>query len=98
MRRTTALRIVRVQEAGSTSATDEVVFDYAIQQQVLLLTHDSNTIRGLYYARLLKGVAVPGLFLVENAKAIGKVIDSLELIVSGSRQDEWLGTIRYLPF
>jgi hypothetical protein len=44
--------------------------------------------RGYFYERLNAALSVPGLFLVHGTEPIGKVIETLELIILASDTDE----------
>ena len=78
-------------------ADDMSVLSYAAEHGYIVITHDVNTLRGLYYERLEKGQPVPGVFLIHKDTPIGTVIDSLQLIVQASDESEWAGKIEYLP-
>lgn len=54
--------------------------------------------RGYFYDRVNADLPTSGLFLVHGTKPVGEVIDTLELILLASEEDEWSGEIRYLPF
>jgi hypothetical protein len=72
--------------------------EWAAQHDYIVLTHDVNTMRGYFYDRVNAGLPTSGLFLVHGTKPVGEVIDTLELILLASEEDEWSGKIRYLPF
>ncbi len=97
-RRVSNISIIRVQDTELQGKSDDDVLAWAAAQNYIVLTHDVNTLRGLYYERLNANLPIPGLFLVHSSTPIADVIESLELIVSASLPDEWAGDIRFLPF
>ena len=89
--------LARIQDTELAGKADTVILEWATQHNYFVLSHDVNTMRGYFYARVNAGLAVPGLFLVHNTKPVGDVIDSLELIILASDEAEWAGELRYLP-
>jgi hypothetical protein len=90
--------IMRIQDTDLAGEPDTLVLEWAAQHNYIVLSHDVNTMPGYFYERLKANLPVPGLFLVHLDKPIGEVIDTLELILSASQEEEWPGDIRYLPF
>ena len=88
----------RTQDTEIASADDFRLLDYAAHQGYILLTHDVNTLRGIFYQRMTAGLPVPGVFLIHKQTAVGRVVEALELIILASEQIEWDGKIRYVPF
>lgn len=97
LRRYSTIVIVRAQDTALRSQPDELVFDYAITQEYLILTHDVNTMSQLFYARLNEGNPVPGLFLIAERQTISNIIELIILIASVSLYEEWAGRLTYLP-
>lgn len=89
--------LTRIQDTELAGKADTVILEWTAQHNYFVLSHDVNTMRGYFYARVNAGLAVPGLFLVHNTKPVGDVIDSLELIILASDEAEWVGELRYLP-
>lgn len=87
----------RVQDTEIEGEPDPKVLDYAFENEMVLLTHNVNTIRGLYYEKLSNGENVPAIFLIHSNKAIGDVLDSLELIVLTTELEDWSGQLHYIP-
>ena len=91
------VEIVRVQDTEISGKADPHVLDWAAANGFVLLTHDINTMRGLWYSRVERGLRVPGLLLVHATDPIGPVVYSLELILLASDDGEWESKIEYLP-
>jgi hypothetical protein len=71
LRRLPDANIVRVQDAGLTSADDPTVLDWAAHEARVLLTHDANTLTAFAYERIARGLAMPGVFEVSLKVPIG---------------------------
>jgi len=97
-RRMPEVELLRVQDTELASQPDTMILEWAAHHGYIVLTHDVNTMRGYFYARVEANLPVPGLFLAHGDSLVGQVIDTLELILRASEQSEWQGTITYLPF
>ncbi len=97
-RRVPDVDITRIQDTELAGEPDTLILEWAAQHGYIVLTHDVNTMRGYFYDRVNNELPTPGLFLVHGTKPVGEVIDTLELILLASEEDEWSGEIRYLPF
>ncbi len=62
----------------------------------ILLTHDASTITKYAYDRVTS-IPMPGVFEVNRAAPIGRVIEDLLLIAECSLEGEWENQVRYLP-
>jgi hypothetical protein len=96
-RRIPEASFTRVQDTEIAGADDSRVLEYAAEQGYIVLTHDVNTMRGYFYARVKADLPVPGLFLVHKQIPIGEVVDVLELIILASDESEWDGKAIYVP-
>lgn len=90
--------IIRIQDTELASKPDTLILEWAAQRGYIVLSHDVNTMRGYFYERVNAGLPVPGLFLVQGTEPIGRVIETLEIILLASEASEWEGEIRFLPF
>jgi hypothetical protein len=61
------------------------------------LTHDRATMPDFAYDCLFKGQQMSGLFVINDRMPIRQAIDELLLLIACSEQDEWKGTVLYLP-
>jgi hypothetical protein len=96
-RRNPDLDLVRVQDAGLSSAADPVVLEWAAQEERVLLTHDVTTITRYAYDRIRQGKPMPGVFEVSRDVPIRIAIEDILLLAECSLEDEWEGQVRYLP-
>ena len=91
------LDIKRIQDIGLSGVEDWVVLDYALKENLILLTHDAETIPRFAYEREKAGQNIPAIFIIKQDILISHVIEEILLIYECSKYDEWLGKIFYLP-
>ena len=97
LRRQPNLDIVRVQDAGLSSADDPTVLEWAAQEGRVLLTHDVSTITKYAYERVRAAQPMPGVIEVSETVPIGQAIEDILLLAECSLDDEWEGQVHYLP-
>lgn len=97
-RRSPQLDIVRVQDAGLTSADDPTVLRWAAIEQRVLLTHDVTTMTRHAYDLVRAREPMAGVLEVRRSVPVGQAIDEILLAAECSTPDEWRGQVRYLPF
>lgn len=91
------LDIVRVQDVGLSGQHDRVVLAWAAQEGRVLLTHDVSTMKTYAYERSSAGLAMPGVFVVNQALAISQAIEAIVLVATCSLAGEWEGQVCHLP-
>ena len=96
-RRFPELDIVRVQDVGLRTFRDELVLEFAAEENRILLTHDVSTMRASAVARLREGKPMTGVFEIPQDLPIRRAIDEIVMIGECSRDDEWTGMIVFLP-
>lgn len=84
LRRDLMIDIMRVQDAGLTTADDPTVLEWAAQTGRVLLTHDVVTITYYAYERVRAGQSMPGVFEVSRTIPLAQVIDDIILIAECS--------------
>jgi Domain of unknown function (DUF5615) len=67
--------IVRAQDVGLAGSDDEVILQWAADQNRLLLTHDVSTITAAAYRRIMKGDPMPGVFEVNRGVPVRETQD-----------------------
>jgi hypothetical protein len=97
LRRNPRLDIVRIQDAGLSGASDEVVLEWATNEGRILLTHDVSTLTRSVYERVNAHLPMPGVFEVGRGVTVRTAIEDILLLVEVSRPKEWEGQILYLP-
>lgn len=96
-RRVPSAEFIRAQDTDLMGRPDPEVLAYAIEHDLILLTHDVRTMRGFFYERVANNLPVPTLFLIQGNTPVGRVIDDLELILLISDPSEWEGQATYIP-
>lgn len=91
------IHMLRVQDVGLSRAPDPLVLKWAAQHQLVLLTHDVNTVPGYAYARVTAGLPMPGVFAIPDKTEVGKAIDRIVLLAEGSLDGEWENQVRFMP-
>lgn len=82
---------------GLRTQEDAVVLDWAATTGRVLLTHDAQTMPARAYGRVQNMLPMPGVFVVPQDEAIGRIIEDLILLAECSREGEWEGQVHYLP-
>lgn len=89
--------IVRVQDAGLSGYDDPDVLQWAATEGRVLFSHDVNTMTHHAYQRILKGLFMPGLWVVRRRLSLGRVIADVCDIAALSEEGEYEGRVMYLP-
>jgi predicted nuclease of predicted toxin-antitoxin system len=86
-----------VRDFGYERRSDTEVLELAASQQLIVVSHDVNTMSAAAYDRMRAGQPMAGLLLVRQLQAMAPVIESLVMIWAGSEDDEWRDVVTYLP-
>ncbi len=92
-----AIDILDVKQSALRGMKDPQLLELAAEQGRIVISHDRRTMTHHYRERLAAGKSSPGLFIVRQRVAIGEILESLLLIWSASRPEEWHNGIHYLP-
>jgi hypothetical protein len=84
-------------DAGLEGILDPEVLGLAAAEGRILVSHDTSTLPVHFAARARLGLKSPGVLLTLQSADIGEVIESLQIIWSASREEEWIDQIHYLP-
>ena len=91
------LDLVRVQDVGLQEVDDPAILTWAAQNNRIVITHDRATMPDFAYERLVKKEAMTGLFVVNDRISIRQAIDEILLLENCTEQEEWKGTVWYIP-
>jgi predicted nuclease of predicted toxin-antitoxin system len=89
--------IVRVQDVGLRSADDPTILEWAANEGRILLTHDISTVPDFAHKRVAQGLPMPGVFIINTALPMARVIDDISLGAEASEAAEWQNRVIYLP-
>jgi len=97
LRREPAIEFIRVRDIGMHERSDVEVLAYAAEHQLIVVSHDVNTMPANAYTRIRAGAPVAGLLMVKQSDPVGMVIDDLILIWPASEAEEWQSVVGFLP-
>jgi hypothetical protein len=84
-------------DAGLEGLPDAKVLEIAAGEGRVLVSHDKRTMPVHFAARIKLGLRSPGVLLAVPRATVGEVVESLLIIWSSSRVEEWVDQIHYLP-
>lgn len=76
---------------------DPEVLQYAADEELILLTHDVNTMPGHATDRLNAGLSFPGLFLVRQRVPVLMAINNILTIWADSNVGQWRDRVEFFP-
>lgn len=85
VRREPAIEFIRAHNIGMHERSDAEVLAYAAEHQMLVISHDVNTMPANAYTHIRAGAPMAGLLMVKQSDPVGMVIDDLILIWSASK-------------
>jgi predicted nuclease of predicted toxin-antitoxin system len=97
LRREPALEFRRVHDVGLHESPDTAVLEYAAAHQLIVVSHDVNTMPAAAHARMRVGLPIAGLLRVQQSDPVARISDDLLLIWSASEAEEWRNTVSFLP-
>jgi hypothetical protein len=95
-RREPSVSFIESFEVGSNGKDDLTVLEIAAGDGRILVSHDVRTMPG-HFRTFIARQESPGLILVPQRAALGRVIDDLVLLWLASDDHEWINQICYLP-
>ena len=98
LRREPAIEFIRAHDVGMHERSDAAVLEYAAEHQMIVVSHDVNTMPANAYTRIRAGMPGTGLLMVKQSDPVGMIIDDLMLIWSASEAEEWQNVVGFLPF
>ncbi|PYT19882.1 MAG: hypothetical protein DMG57_43940 [Acidobacteria bacterium] len=84
-------------DTGLEGRSDREVLEVAAQEGRVLVSHDKKTMPVHFAARAGSGLKSPGVLLALPSASVGEIVESLLIIWSSSREEEWADQIHYLP-
>ena len=83
--------------AGLEGLSDDKVLQLAAGEGRVLVSHDKRTMPVHFAARIRSGLGSPGVLLALPHAAVGEIVESLLIIWSASREQDWIDQIHYSP-
>lgn len=76
--------LTTVQALGLRGAADDDLLRYATERDLVLISHDRQTLPAIAYARIARGEPFPGVIIAA-------------LLALAGRREDFEGQVRYLP-
>jgi hypothetical protein len=92
-----ALDVVRVRDVKLARAPDEVLLEWAAQEDRVIITGDVQTLVGVALSRVRTGHPMPGVLVLGRKMSIGQAIDEILLVASAQTKEEIKDQVVYLP-
>lgn len=94
-----AAALTTVQAQGLRGDADDDLLRYAAERDLVLISHDRQTLPAAAYARIARGESCPGVVIVRDPEeqGMGRLIDDLALLALAGRREDLEGQVRYLP-
>jgi hypothetical protein len=92
--------LLTLQEAGLLHTPDPRLLEETQRLDRILLSHDTHTMPGHFFAllaRLPGGQHLPGVLLVAQEAPLGRAIEWIAEVWGASRHDEWRDRVDRLP-
>jgi predicted nuclease of predicted toxin-antitoxin system len=92
------LDLIRVQDVGLRTASDPEILAWAASEGRILLIHDRKTMPDFAYDRVRAGLAMPGVFVIRDARnRIGDMVEAILIAAHCSEAHEWVDVVEHLP-
>jgi hypothetical protein len=91
------IEISRIQDTDLYEGDDPVVLEWTVEQGLILLTHDVNTMTKYAYEQITADLPIPGIFISATHAPVGQIIDELAIIIGASDTSERQGKITFIP-
>lgn len=92
-----AIEFLHVRDLGMEKLPDPEVLAFAAVENLLVVSHDVNSMSAAAAAQVAAGEPMHGLLLVHQGNPVRSSIESLILIWAASEAEEWIDQIRFLP-
>jgi predicted nuclease of predicted toxin-antitoxin system len=96
-RRSPDLDVTTARDAGLLGNLDPQVLEWAAEEERVLLTHDTRTMKDFAYERVEAGKPMPGVVEVPDLMPIGRAIEELLMVVQLLGSDEMQDRVLRLP-
>ena len=97
LRREPLIEFLRVRDIGLNREPDAIVLEFAHEHQLLVVSHDVNTMPATAFERIAAAKSISGFFMVQQSMPVGSVIDELVLIWLVTELEDWENQVVFLP-
>lgn len=96
-RRAPNLDLLSVRDVGLSGQPDQLILNWAAQNNRTLLTHDKKTMTKYAEQLLIRGEPMAGVIFVPECLSIGRAIDDLHIFIECCSQSEMHNRTEHLP-
>ena len=97
LRREPSLEFIRARDVGLAGRPDPELLEYGARQNLILVSHDVNTMPAHAADRLAAALPVSGVIMVRQSLPVVAAIEDLVLIWSAREAEDWTGLVTFLP-
>lgn len=91
------IEIQTILEIGKSGMPDGDVLELAHSSDLLLLSHDVNTLKAEAENRIGDGRGIKGVFMIPQSRPTRIIVESIIMIWAATAHEEWANRIVYLP-
>ena len=91
------LDVVRLRELGMIQASDHDVLIYAAEADLVVLTHDIQTLVPFADERVRRGEPMAGVVFVPSLLSLGRALDHLSVLIGCADASDWTNRTYRIP-
>jgi predicted nuclease of predicted toxin-antitoxin system len=91
------IELLTVHDVGLQETDDPEILAWAAENNLVLVSHDENTVTDYAYRRMKNGEWIAGVVIVPQDLAIGQAIEELKILIECSEQDEYENKVVHIP-
>lgn len=95
--RKSSMDVVQARDVGLEKVADQIILEWAADNNRVVLSHDSHTMTMHAYDRIRQSLPMPGLIIVQAGIGIGAAINEITLIYELAVVEDLSDQVRYLP-
>ncbi len=89
------MEIVSVHDVGLAATPDPLILEWAANNGRVLITRDMSSMTDFAKARVVAGLRMPGLLLIQERASAREILESIENIAFYGLEGEWEGRILF---
>jgi predicted nuclease of predicted toxin-antitoxin system len=97
LRKNAAVQILPARNVGLAEAEDPDVLRWAAGEEMVILTHDRNTMIKFAIERIRRAEPMAGLVVIDQAAPLATIIQDVLILAECTEQSEWWSRIEFVP-
>ncbi|HYE16818.1 MAG TPA: DUF5615 family PIN-like protein [Tepidisphaeraceae bacterium] len=89
--------LITVRDAGLAGTKDPLLLQIAAERDLVILSHDVQTLVGFANDRVAAGLAMSGLIVIPSPFHVIRTVEDILLLIDCSLEGELDGQIRFVP-